>query len=175
MLLKTKYFHWMFWGNTNLFTTICQTIEMEGFRRIWKDLRGFYSISTASFVMWIDFSAHNYLETFQDLRLGFPKTPLLLEIQQDGDSWRTVERCSRWPSHLAVAHFLVSLRVPSLLFQRFVTSRYLVGFSKIRTFWEAKTQNLKCLKVVMCRKFLPRYERYRWKSSKSVLACLSTC
>ena len=40
-----------------------------------KDLKGFYSISTASFVVWIDFSAHNYLETFQDLRLGFPKRP----------------------------------------------------------------------------------------------------
>ena len=50
-------------------------LKLEGFRRIWKDLRGFYSISTASFVMWIDFSAHNYLETFQDLRLGFLKRP----------------------------------------------------------------------------------------------------
>ena len=36
----------------------------------------------ASFVMWIDFSAHNYLETLQDLRLGFPKRPYFLKSVQ---------------------------------------------------------------------------------------------
>ena len=51
-----------------IITAICQTIEM-------KDLKGFYSISTASFVVWIDFSAHNYLQTLQDLCLGFLKRP----------------------------------------------------------------------------------------------------
>ena len=56
---------------------IHKQLKFEGFRRISKDLRGFYSISTASFVVWIDFSAHNYLETFQDLRLGFLKRPYL--------------------------------------------------------------------------------------------------
>ena len=54
---------------------IHKQLKFEGFRRISKDLKGFYSISTASFVVWIDFSAHNYLETLQDLRLGFPKRP----------------------------------------------------------------------------------------------------
>ena len=53
-------------------TTICQTIEIG---RISKDLKGFERISTASFVVWIDFSAHNYRQTLQDLRLGFPKRP----------------------------------------------------------------------------------------------------
>ena len=47
------------------------------------------------------------------------------------------------------------------IFQRFVTSRHLIGFSKVRTFWKAKTQILKCLKVVMCRKIYPHDERRR--------------
>ena len=42
---------------------------------ILKDPSQFYSISTASFFVWIDFSAHCYLETLQDLSLGFPKRP----------------------------------------------------------------------------------------------------
>ena len=54
---------------------IHKQLKFEGFRRISKDFEGFYSISTASFVVWIDFSAHSYLETLQDRRLGFPKRP----------------------------------------------------------------------------------------------------
>ena len=58
-----------------LLLRIHKQLKLEGFRRISKDFEGFYSISTASFVVWIDFSAHSYLETLQDRRLGFPKRP----------------------------------------------------------------------------------------------------
>ena len=59
--------------------TNSQTIEIW---RISKDLKGFYSISTASFVVWIDFSAHSYLETLQDRRLGFPKRPYFWKFME---------------------------------------------------------------------------------------------
>ena len=151
---------------------IHKQLKFEGFRRISKDLKGFYSISTASFVVWIDFSAHNYLETLQDLRLGFPKCPYF---------WKSNVVATRDEPLkdvvggllISVAHFWGILRVPVYIFQRFVTSRHLIGFSKVRTFWKAKTQILKCLKVVMCRKRGPRDERYRWKSSKIVLSSLA--
>ena len=47
------------------------------------------------------------------------------------------------------------------IFQRSVTSRHVDGFSKVRTFWKAKTQTLKCLKVAMRRKRRPHDERCR--------------
>jgi len=51
-----------------------------------KDLKGFYSISTASFVVWIDFSSHYDLKTLQDLHLGVPKRPYFLKARKLGDA-----------------------------------------------------------------------------------------
>ena len=113
--------------------------------------------------------------TLQDLRLGFPKRPYFGKIQWGGDSWRTVERVDWELVKIPKNGPQRDEKATDYIFQRFVTSRHFIGFSKIRTFWKAKTQNLKCLKVVMCRKRGPRDDRYRWKSSKSVLAFLSTC
>jgi hypothetical protein len=48
---------------------------------------------------------------------------------------------SLWPIFWYLYEF------PVYIFQRFVTSRHLNGFSKVRAFWKAKTQNLNCLKV----------------------------
>ena len=73
-------FEW--WISLGSILRIHKQLKFEGFRRISKDFEGFYSISTASFVVWIDFSAHSYLETLQDRRLGFPKRPYFWKSNQ---------------------------------------------------------------------------------------------
>ena len=42
-----------------------------------------------------------------------------------------------------------------------------VAYPRVRAFWKAKTQILKCLKVVMCRKIYSHDERCRWNRVKS--------
>ena len=109
--LQNVFLTQSFWINL-LLLRIHKQLKFEGFRRISKDLKGFYSISTASFVVWIDFSAHNYLETLQDLRLGFPKRPYF---------WKSNEVATRDEPLkdvvggllISVAHFLGILRVPN--------------------------------------------------------------
>ena len=45
---------------------------------------------------------------------------------------------------------------PVYIFQWFVTSRQIIGFSKVRAFWKAKTQVLKFLKIPHGRRLLWR-------------------
>ena len=109
-----------FWrlGILLFITTNCKTIEIgriskdfQGFERILLDFNGIVRRVDRSFGTWLPWDTSSSASWLS-------KTSLHLKIQWGGDSWRTVERCSRWPSHLlliSVAHFFGGiLRVSSL-------------------------------------------------------------
>ena len=59
--------------------------------------------------MWIDFSAHHYLETLQDLRLGFLKRPYFLKSVQMarlGDPLKIEARDSQGPILFFCSNFI---------------------------------------------------------------------
>ena len=94
-------------------TTNSQTIEIwriskdfEGFRRILLHFNGIVRRVDRFFGTYLPWDTSRSASWLS-------KTPLLLKIQWGGDSWRTVERCSRWPSHFG-GPFFGYLRVSSL-------------------------------------------------------------